>query len=54
MSISTGKAARKRYGNRYDCKRHSRHTNPAKKARWQQMEKERKAKKGTYSLAEVR
>ena len=42
MAITTGKAARRKLGNRYDCKRTSRRRNPAKVARWQEMEKERK------------
>lgn len=43
MATSTGKAARRRLGNRYDCKKSNRGRNPAKIARWNEMEKERKA-----------
>lgn len=42
MAISTGKAARRRYGNRYDCKQRTRRSNPVKKARWQAMDRKRK------------
>ena len=42
MAISTGKAARRRGGNRYDCKRSNRRRNPAKLARWAEMERDRK------------
>ena len=42
MAISTGKAARRRMGNRYDCKKANRRRNPVKIARWNEMEKERK------------
>ena len=41
MATATGKAARRRLGNRYACKRHIKRNNPTKKARWAQMEKER-------------
>jgi hypothetical protein len=44
MATSTGKAARRRMGNRYDCKRSNRRRNPIKIARWNEMEKERKRK----------
>ena len=48
MAISTGKAARRRLGNRYACKRSGRHRNPAKIARWNELEKIRlrKEKRG--------
>jgi len=47
MATATGKAARRRLGNRYDCKRTSRHTNPQKKARWMAQERDRKRKSGS-------
>ena len=42
MATMTGKAARRRLGNRYDCKKSNRRRNPVKVARWQEMDKERK------------
>lgn len=42
MAISTGKAARRRMGNRYDCKKSNRRRNPAKIARWNELERGRK------------
>ena len=44
MATATGKAARRRLGNRYDCKRTTRRRNPVKIARWNEMEKERMAR----------
>lgn len=42
MSTTTGKAARRKYGNRYACKRMKSHrTSPEKQIRWQEMEAER-------------
>ena len=52
MATSTGKAARRRMGNRYDCKKSNRRRNPAKIARWNAMDKERKARKGTNIYAQ--
>jgi len=46
MAISTGKAARRRYGNRFDCKKSNRRRNPAKIARWNELERERTRKNG--------
>ena len=39
MANGNGKAARRRLGNRYDAKRKNRHRNPAKIARWNELEK---------------
>jgi hypothetical protein len=47
MATSTGKAARRRYGNRYDCKKSNRRRNPTKIARWNQLEKDRKQRERT-------
>ena len=44
MAISTGKAARRTGGTRYDCKRSNRKRNPVKLARWAEMDRERKRK----------
>lgn len=44
MAISTGKAARRNGGTRYDCKRSSHRRNPVKLARWAEMDRERKRK----------
>jgi len=41
MATATGKAARRRLGNRYACKVHNKRNNPLKRARWAQLEKER-------------
>jgi hypothetical protein len=46
MATGTGKEARKRGGNRFDCKRASKRNNPAKVARWNAMERERLARGG--------
>lgn len=42
MATMTGKAARRKGGTRYDCKRRNRRRNPEKVARWNEQEKERK------------
>jgi hypothetical protein len=44
VAISTGKAARRRQGNRYDCKKSNRRRNPVKIARWNEQERERNRK----------
>jgi len=41
MANATGKAARRRLGNRYACKKHVKRNNPLKKTRWAQLDKER-------------
>lgn len=51
MATSTGKAARRRGGNRYDCKRGNRHRNPAKIARWNELERERLRRKKQFAEA---
>ncbi len=43
MATLTGKKARRTGGNRYACKRSNRTRNPAKIARWKELEKRRKA-----------
>lgn len=53
MAIATGKAARRRYGNRYDCKKSNRRRNPAKITRWAELERERKAKASRSSNAQA-
>jgi hypothetical protein len=50
MAISTGKAARRKLGTRANAKRHNRKVNPAKQARWAQLEKERKAKGEKHNI----
>lgn len=45
MATSTGKAARRRLGNRFDCKKSNRRRNPVKIARWNQLEKERERRR---------
>jgi hypothetical protein len=52
MATSTGKAARRRLGNRYDCKKSNRRRNPAKIARWNILERERKARKSVNIYAQ--
>ena len=49
MATNTGKAARRTGGNRYACKRSTRRRNPAKVARWNQLEKERKNKQKQFA-----
>lgn len=52
MATSTGKAARRRGGTRYDCKRSNRRRNPAKVARWNEMERERNRKNRNQGQAQ--
>ena len=44
MANSTGKAARRRMGNRYACKKSNRRRNPVKIARWNELDRERNRK----------
>ena len=44
MATLTGKAARRRGGNRYACKTANKRRNPTKIARWQEMDRDRKRK----------
>lgn len=42
MATTCGKAARRKHGNRYACKTNTKRQNPAKIARWNELERERK------------